>query len=76
VVFVVLSYPSRVIFEVIEIEVEVVTLPSPLNDLDVLGDVPFVVVSFLLDAVTEDTAKGQIWMSLSSDTSVSSTTFF
>jgi hypothetical protein len=42
----------------------------------VLGEVPFVVVPFLLDEVTEDAVKGQISTSVSSDTSVSSTTFF
>jgi hypothetical protein len=68
VLFVVVSNPSWLIFEVVVFEVEVVALPLPLHNLYVLGDVLFVVVPFLLDAVTEDAAKGKLSTSVSFDT--------
>jgi hypothetical protein len=74
VVFVVLSYPSRLLFEVVEFEVEVVALPLLLDDLYVLMDVPFMVVSFLLDSVTEDTTCATEPICASS--TEESTTFF
>jgi hypothetical protein len=54
VLFVVVSNPSWLVFEVLVFEVEVVARSSPLHDLYVLVDVPFGVVPFLLDTVTDD----------------------